>query len=76
MLKERCDVTEARFRKASSSVTSVTSHRFFNMGQTTGDDSVSPNLGTLPQEVAEQVVEVIRSWTNVEEDTSLYAARK
>jgi len=46
------------------------------MGQITGDDSVSPNLGALPQEVAEQVVEVIRSWTNVEEDTSLYDARK
>jgi len=36
------------------------------MNQIAAPVSIRANLDNFPQEVAEQVVEVIRSWTNVE----------
>ena len=67
MLKKRCEVTEVTEEDAFLNLASVTSHRSFNMDQIAAPHSIPPNLNNLPQEVAEHVVEVIRSWTNVEE---------
>jgi len=73
MLKKRCEVTEVTEEDVFLNLASVTSHRSFNRDQIAAPDSIRANLNNLPQEVAEQVVEVIRSWTNVEEK---FQARK